>query len=78
MFYFTTIPVYNGMLMLGYVTVYTSLPVFSIVFDQDVDLRTAIKFPILYKILGFTCSSSFSAQLRSKGHIFLILKFARH
>ena len=26
--------------------------------------------------LGFTCSSSFSAQLRSKGHIFLILKFS--
>jgi phospholipid-translocating ATPase len=37
--------------MLGYATVFTSLPVFSIVFDEDVDLKTAVKFPILYKIL---------------------------
>jgi len=51
MFYFTSIPIYNGYLMLGYATVYTSLPVFSIVFDEDVDLITVIKFPNLYKIL---------------------------
>jgi phospholipid-translocating ATPase len=37
--------------MLGYATIFTSMPVFSIVFDEDVDLKTAIKFPILYKIL---------------------------
>jgi phospholipid-translocating ATPase len=35
MFYFVAIPIYNGFLMLGYSTVYTSLPVFSLVFDQD-------------------------------------------
>jgi len=51
MFYFTSIPIYNGYLMLGYATIYTSLPVFSIVFDEDVDLNTVIKFPNLYKIL---------------------------
>ena len=51
MFYFTSIPIYNGYLMLGYATIYTSLPVFSIVFDEDVDLITVIKFPNLYKIL---------------------------
>jgi phospholipid-translocating ATPase len=51
LFYFTSIPIYNGYLMLGYATVFTSLPVFSIVFDEDVDLKTAVKFPILYKIL---------------------------
>ena len=51
MFYFTSIPIYNGYLMLGYATVYTSLPVFSIVFDEDVDINTVIKFPNLYKIL---------------------------
>jgi phospholipid-translocating ATPase len=34
-FYFVTIPIYNGFLMLGYATVYTALPVFSLVFDQD-------------------------------------------
>ena len=37
--------------MLGYATIYTSLPVFSIVFDEDVDLASVIKFPVLYKIL---------------------------
>ena len=51
MFYFTSIPIYNGYLMLGYATIYTSAPVFSIVLDEDVDLNTVIKFPILYKIL---------------------------
>lgn len=51
MFYFTSIPIYNGYLMLGYTTIYTSLPVFSIVYDVDTDLKTVIKFPTLYKIL---------------------------
>ncbi len=51
MFYFTSIPIYNGYLMLGYATFYTSLPVFSIVFDEDVSLKTVVKFPNLYKIL---------------------------
>lgn len=38
MFYFVTIPIYNGFLMLGYSTIYTSLPVFSLVFDEDADV----------------------------------------
>jgi phospholipid-translocating ATPase len=29
MFYFLTIPLFNGMLMLGYSTIYTTLPVFA-------------------------------------------------
>lgn len=37
--------------MLGYTTIYTQFPVFSIVFDEDVSLFNVIKFPILYKIL---------------------------
>ena len=51
MFYFTSIQVFNGYLMLGYTTIYTSLPVFSIVFDEGVDLNSVIRFPVLYKIL---------------------------
>ena len=31
MFYFVAIPIYNGMLMLGYTTLYTTFPVFSLV-----------------------------------------------
>jgi phospholipid-translocating ATPase len=51
MYYYISIRLYNGLLMLGYATVFTALPVFSIVFDEDITLNKAIKFPILYKIL---------------------------
>ena len=50
-FYFVAIPVYNGMLMLGYSSIYTNLPVFSLVFDQDVPVQAVMKFPPLYKTL---------------------------
>ena len=36
-YFFVTIPVYNGYLMLGYSTFYTTLPVFSLVLDEDVN-----------------------------------------
>ena len=50
-FFSVTIPIYNGYLILGYSTIYTSLPVFSLVLDEDVDRDTALKFPILYQTL---------------------------
>lgn len=50
-FYYVAIPIYNGYLMLGYTTAYTSFPVFSLVFDQDVKEEAALKFPPLYKTL---------------------------
>ena len=34
--------------MLGYATVYTSMPVFSLVLDKDVSEEKAMEFPILY------------------------------
>jgi len=36
-FFFVTIPVYNGYLMMGYSTLYTNFPVFCLVLDEDVD-----------------------------------------
>ena len=51
LFYFVSIPIYNGFLMLGYSTIYTSLPVFSLVFDEDTSLDAALKFPPLYRTL---------------------------
>ena len=51
LFYFVAIPIYNGFLMLGYATIYTALPVFSLVFDTDTDLDSALMFPPLYKSL---------------------------
>ena len=50
-FYFVAIPVYNGYLMLGYSTIYTNFPVFSLVFDEDVKVDSVMKFPPLYKTL---------------------------
>ena len=50
-FNFTTIQIYNGYLMLGYATVFTSLPVFSLIFDQDVSWRQVFDYPLLYKVL---------------------------
>ena len=40
LFYFVSIPLYNGFLMLGYATVYTALPVFSLVFDTDANVAS--------------------------------------
>jgi phospholipid-translocating ATPase len=50
-FYFVAISVYNGYLMLGYSTIYTMFPVFSLVFDEDVNVNSVMKFPPLYKTL---------------------------
>lgn len=50
-FYYVAIPVYNGMLILGYCTVYTMMPVFSLVFDRDVSELSVIKYPPLYATL---------------------------
>jgi len=52
LFYFCAVPVFNSYLLLGYATYYTFLPVFCIVFDQDVDNEeTVFKFPNLYQTL---------------------------
>jgi len=50
-FYYVAIPVYTGMLILGYSTIYTCMPVFSLVFDQDVSVQACMKYPPLYATL---------------------------
>ncbi|KAG1470598.1 hypothetical protein G6F56_002588 [Rhizopus delemar] len=61
MFYFAPIALYQGMLIVGYATVYTNGPVFSLVLDQDVSEEIAMIYPELYKDLtkmdGFSRSS---------------------
>lgn len=51
MFYFNAIPIYNGILMMGYATIYTNMPVFSIVLNRDANENTVMKFPLLYHSL---------------------------
>jgi len=50
-FYFSSVSLYQGFLMVGYATVYTMLPVFSLVLDKDVTGQIAITYPELYKEL---------------------------
>ncbi|XP_076411732.1 putative phospholipid-transporting ATPase IIB isoform X29 [Peromyscus maniculatus bairdii] len=50
-FYFASVPLYQGFLMVGYATIYTMFPVFSLVLDQDVKPEMAILYPELYKDL---------------------------
>jgi len=48
LFYFAAIAIYNGWLLVGYATVYTMAPVFSLVLDEDVTEEIAFQFPELY------------------------------
>jgi len=48
LFFFAAVPIYNGWLMVGYTTVYTMLPVFSLVLDQDISEASATLYPLLY------------------------------
>ncbi|KAF8591735.1 phospholipid-translocating P-type ATPase [Ramaria rubella] len=50
-FYFAPIALYQGWLMVGYATVYTMAPVFSLVLDRDVNEDVALLYPELYKEL---------------------------
>ena len=49
--YYVTLPIFNGMLMLGYTTIYTTLPVLSLVLDEDTERSAVKQFPPLYKTL---------------------------
>ncbi|TFY61338.1 hypothetical protein EVG20_g7094 [Dentipellis fragilis] len=50
-FYFAPIALYQGWLMVGYATLYTMAPVFSLVLDRDVNEDLALLYPELYKEL---------------------------
>jgi len=47
-FYFAAIPLFTGVLMVGYTCVYTSLPVFSLVLDRDISFSNSLFYPELY------------------------------
>ncbi|XP_066208421.1 probable phospholipid-transporting ATPase IIB isoform X1 [Saccopteryx leptura] len=61
--YFASVPLYQGFLMVGYATIYTMFPVFSLVLDQDVEPDTAMLYPELYKDLTKGRSLSFKTFL---------------
>ncbi|KAK2148328.1 hypothetical protein LSH36_502g02038 [Paralvinella palmiformis] len=48
-FYFASVPLFPGFLTVGYSTVFTMFPVFSLVLDKDVSSDIAMTYPELYK-----------------------------
>ncbi|OON23972.1 phospholipid-translocating P-type ATPase, flippase, partial [Opisthorchis viverrini] len=50
-FYFVSVSLFPGFLLVGYATVFTMFPVFSLVLDKDVPDRIALTYPELYKTL---------------------------
>nr|CAD7263117.1 unnamed protein product [Timema shepardi] len=62
-FYFSSVALYQGFLMVGYATVYTMFPVFSLVLDKDVSGKIALTYPELYKELSKGRSLSFKTFL---------------
>ncbi|RXG55804.1 putative phospholipid-transporting ATPase 8 [Armadillidium vulgare] len=50
-FYFSSVALYQGFLMVGYATLYTNFPVFSLVLDRDVSPKIALSYPEVYKEL---------------------------
>lgn len=51
LFYYVAIPIYNGYLVLGYATIFTSMPVFTLVLDRDTDFHTVHENANLYQKL---------------------------
>ena len=52
MIYFqVTIPLFNRYLVMGFATIYTMLPVFSLVLNKDMERETCMRFPILYQMM---------------------------
>ncbi|VDD83642.1 unnamed protein product [Mesocestoides corti] len=51
-FYFVSVALFPGFLMVGYATIFTMFPVFSLVLDKDVDDSIAMTYPELYKDLA--------------------------
>jgi len=47
----SSVPLYRGFLMVGYATIYTMLPVFSLVLDRSVSDQIAITYLELFKEL---------------------------
>ncbi|RWS09915.1 phospholipid-transporting ATPase IIB-like protein [Dinothrombium tinctorium] len=50
-FYFASVALYPSLLMVGYATIYTMFPVFSLVLDKDVPPRLVMRYPELYKLM---------------------------
>ncbi|VDO11418.1 unnamed protein product [Rodentolepis nana] len=51
-FYIVSVALFPGFLMVGYATIFTMFPVFSLILDKDVPDKVAMTYPELYKDLA--------------------------
>lgn len=51
LFFYAAVSVYSGWILVGYATVFTMFPVFSLILDEDVNEHAADTYPELYKDL---------------------------
>lgn len=51
LFFYAAVSVYSGWILVGYATVFTMFPVFSLILDEDVTEHAADTYPELYKDL---------------------------
>lgn len=51
LFFYAAVSVYSGWILVGYATVFTMFPVFSLILDEDVSEQGAHTYPELYKDL---------------------------
>uniref|UniRef100_A0A0G4HX08 Phospholipid-transporting ATPase n=1 Tax=Chromera velia CCMP2878 TaxID=1169474 RepID=A0A0G4HX08_9ALVE len=50
-FFFIALPIFQGMLSVGYATFFTSFPVFALVLDEELPERIVMQYPELYESL---------------------------
>ena len=50
-FYFVSIDIYNGYLIVGYATIFTNFPVFALILDTDIPIEQAFNYPMLYSLV---------------------------
>jgi phospholipid-translocating ATPase len=81
LFLFSPISLYQGPIIVGYVTLYTFFPVFSLILSRDVTRDVAMKFPELYRdllkgrALNFKAFSTWNVVSFYQGAIIMLLSF---
>lgn len=50
LYFFTSLVLHTGVLLLGYVTLFTMFPPFNYYINEDVDYRLVMKYPEIYRI----------------------------
>ena len=51
LFGFVSVPVFGDFLTIGFVTVFTCLPVFQLLFNEEYDIDTVMEYPQLFRDL---------------------------